>query len=330
MIGPFRRELSLAVLWRQSVAMATPRRFQRTLTQMQGFRDAVDVCNLVDLGYSGNFWTWEKKVVGGTYTLVRLDRALGSAEWCAQFPLANVSHIDTATSDHRGLLLNLTDDTDLRRGNCQFRYEAMWDRHPELKPTVTASWLTEESSSASEVRGKLANLANDLGKWGLNTFGSVRKEIRKLKSELEHLRNLPGRVGPSHVDIKVNDNLIVLYHREEVMRRQRSRVQWLNEGDKNSKFFHQRASMRWKKNLVKSLTRADGQVTEDVNEMQVMTGEFYKKLYTSEGVQGMNQVLQHVPRMVTLAMNEILTAPFVADEVKRALFSDVPTESTWT
>ncbi|KAK8451750.1 hypothetical protein SEVIR_6G260350v4 [Setaria viridis] len=66
----------------------------RALLQMQGFCDMVDVCNLIDLGYSCSFWTWEKKVVGGTYTQVRLDRALGSAEWSAQFPFANVCHIN--------------------------------------------------------------------------------------------------------------------------------------------------------------------------------------------------------------------------------------------
>jgi hypothetical protein len=53
-----------------------------------------------------------------------------------------------------------------------------------------------------------------------------------------------------------------------------------------------------------------------------MAGEFYKHLYTSEGVQGMNQVLQHVPRKVTPAMNEILTAPYDPD--KSALFQMFP------
>jgi hypothetical protein len=52
----------------------------QTLSKMQGFRDAVDVCNLIDLGYKGHFWIWEKQVTGGTYTRVRLDRSLGSAE----------------------------------------------------------------------------------------------------------------------------------------------------------------------------------------------------------------------------------------------------------
>lgn len=144
----------------------------------------------------------------------------------------------------------------------------MWDRHPELKPTVTAGWGDYTNiASAADVRGKLSNLAVDLGRWGTKTFGSVRREIKKLKAKIDRLRNMPGRVAPCQLEIKTNDRLIELYHREEIMWRQRSRVDWLSEGDKNSKNFHQRASMRRRKNLVKSLTRQDGSATEDREEM---------------------------------------------------------------
>jgi hypothetical protein len=33
----------------------------RSQAQIQGFRDAVDICELIDLGFKGHFWTWEKK-----------------------------------------------------------------------------------------------------------------------------------------------------------------------------------------------------------------------------------------------------------------------------
>jgi hypothetical protein len=191
----------------------------RTHTQIQGFRDAVDVCNLLDLGYKGHFWTWEKKVTGGTYTRVRLDRALGSAEWRAQFPLACVQHVDMATSDHSALSIQLSEDVPASRGMQRlFRYEMMWERHDELKPTVAAGWSGDQGgNSVNMVREKIDDLARNLGRWGVDTFGSVRKEIRGLKKELELLRNLPSRVGPSHAEIKITDRLVELYHREEIM-----------------------------------------------------------------------------------------------------------------
>ena len=37
----------------------------RDSAQMEGFRDAVDVCGLADIGYMGLDWTFEKRVAGG-------------------------------------------------------------------------------------------------------------------------------------------------------------------------------------------------------------------------------------------------------------------------
>ena len=98
---------------------------QRSNTQIQGFRDTIDVCMLMDLGYKGRFWTLEKKVVGGTFTRVRLDRALGSAKWSAQFLRASLSHLTTANSDHCPILLEINDQHGEPRKHV-FRYETLW------------------------------------------------------------------------------------------------------------------------------------------------------------------------------------------------------------
>ena len=148
-----------------------------------------------------------------------------------------------------------------------------------------------------------------------------------LKKELERLRGSPNRSGPSQVEVKINDRLIELYLREELMWRQRSRVQWLSEGDRNTHFFHLRASMRRRKILIKAPQKPYGQVTEDVTEMQQLALDYYKLMYTSEGVQGVDEVLQHVPVEVTTAMNEQLLAPYDEKEVKTTLFQMFPTKA---
>jgi hypothetical protein len=53
---------------------------ERSYAQMAGFREIVDVCGLGDLGFEGQSWTFEKKVAGGTFYRVRLDRALATPE----------------------------------------------------------------------------------------------------------------------------------------------------------------------------------------------------------------------------------------------------------
>ena len=37
---------------------------ERSNAQMEGFREAIDVCGLADLGFEGRKWTYEKKVTG--------------------------------------------------------------------------------------------------------------------------------------------------------------------------------------------------------------------------------------------------------------------------
>jgi hypothetical protein len=132
---------------------------------------------------------------------------------------------------------------------------------------------------------------------------------------------------PSPREHDVTIQLTTLLEQEEVMWRQRSRVQWLADGDKNTRFFHLRASQRRRKNKVTEMVKEDGSIESREPELGNMATQFYKNLYTSEGVQDMDEVLRIVPSKVTLEMNIMLDAPFQAEEVKAALYEMYPTKS---
>ena len=61
----------------------------RSPGQIAGFRDAVDICESADLGYEGTSWTFEKRVAGGTFCRVPLDRALPQHPGAPVFPWQN-------------------------------------------------------------------------------------------------------------------------------------------------------------------------------------------------------------------------------------------------
>mgnify|MGYP007071363666 FL=1 len=75
-----------------------------------------------------------------------------------------------------------------------------------------------------DFRDMLLSISKDLAVWGKDTFGSVRKQIKEAKCQLEQLRSDPARTGPTHIELKINEKLVELYHREELMWRQRSRL----------------------------------------------------------------------------------------------------------
>lgn len=82
---------------------------------------------------------FEKKVVCGTYTKCRLDRALANADWLAKFPLASVTHQTGVTSDHSPLLLALGGGN-AKHVQRPFKYEVMWETHDSFRDLISTGW----------------------------------------------------------------------------------------------------------------------------------------------------------------------------------------------
>ena len=267
---------------------------ERSHAQIAGFREMVDVCGLYDLGFEGRNWTFEKKVAGGSYCRVRLDRALATADWCTRFPMARVTHLTAAASDRDPIMLRWQQVSG-RKGRKKkkiFRYEMMWEAHDQFFPMLARTWFDAgEARTVTELQEKLASVSGSLSEWSVNSFGNVRRELKNLYAELEQLRADPMRVGPSHAEIKVQERIVELNHREEIMWKQCSRIMWLAEGDKNTWFFHLRASQRRRRNQITKLRKPDGEITKNEVEMGALASAFYKDLYTSEGIEDMESVL---------------------------------------
>lgn len=54
--------------------------------RMEAFRRALEDCNLMDIGFSGNWFTWERGNLPETNIQERLDRGVATDSWLALFP----------------------------------------------------------------------------------------------------------------------------------------------------------------------------------------------------------------------------------------------------
>jgi hypothetical protein len=111
-----------------------------------------------------------------------------------------------------------------------------------------------------------------------------------------------------------------LLSREEAMEKQRSRVEWLRVGDRNTAFFQAKSKERAKSNRIVALNCPDGSLATEQQELEKVTREFYSDLFTGQENLELEPILDHVPRRVTDPMNDDLTKPFSEDEVEKALF----------
>jgi hypothetical protein len=73
-----------------------------------------------------------------------------------------------------------------------------------------------------------------LKQWSLTHFSSVRKELETLRAQLASLQATNVDSGAVKETIR---NMNELLYTEEMLWPQRSRVAWLREGDRNTKFF---------------------------------------------------------------------------------------------
>ena len=65
---------------------------------------------------------------------------------------------------------------------------------------------------------------------------------------------------------------------EKISWRQKSRITWLREGDKNTKFFHRVANARRRVNTIFRL-EVEGVVLEEEEAIRLAVEKFYKELY---------------------------------------------------
>jgi hypothetical protein len=114
---------------------------------------------------------------------------------------------------------------------------------------------------------------------------------------------------------------------EEIMAKQRSRVDLLKEGDRNTSFFHARSSVRRSQNRIRVLTDENGVVLEEKEHINANIRGFYTELYEARDNINVQVVLNSVLVKVTNMMNSRLCRPFEENEVEKALFDMKPSKA---
>jgi hypothetical protein len=154
-------------------------------------------------------------------------------------------------------------------------------------------------------------------------FGAVTSELEKIRAKMEEL----SRQDPSLAEEEtrgLRQRMDELLYREEMMWLQRSLIAWLKEGDRNIKYFHRKVAGRAKKNTIKPMKKHDGQVNRDKKEMESLTTNFFKELYTADPAVQPNQVIDLFQPLITEEMNVDLCKEFSDEEISNALFQIGP------
>ncbi|CAN6234585.1 unnamed protein product [Urochloa humidicola] len=307
-------------MWQYEHFSETP----RVERQMMDFREVLGHCDLHDLGFSCLPWTYNNNQGGRRNVRVRLDRGVANSEWSLRWPAASIDHLTTAQSDHKALLLAVQPDEPQTKGCRVFRYEIMWEREEALGTFIAKAWQKKNPGSdlGALVEG-LKIVTRDLKQWSSEKFGHVTKKLEKLRRELDTLE-YSDPIQNHEAILKTKRELDELLYREEMIWMQRSRISWLREGDRNTKYFHQKARWRARKNRIKKLKREDGSWTSDQNEMQGMAKDYFTDLFLRDNDVDPQELIDLLDPRITDDINRDLCKPYSVEEISDAMFQIGP------
>ena len=100
---------------------------------------------------------------------------------------------------------------------------------------------------------------------------------------------------------------------------QRSRINWFQDGDQNTRFFHSKALARYQKNLISSMMDLNDCWQEDMKKVEEIVVNYYSNLFSSSNPSDFTELLEVVEPKFFEDMNNLLTRDFQGAKVKAAL-----------
>ena len=291
---------------------------------MDALREAIDDCGVNDLGFKGSRFTWQRGNSPATLLRERLDRILADDEWCNLFPSWEVVHLPRYRSDHSPLLLKTGINDQFRRGNKLFKFEAMWLSKDECATVVQEAW---SESNGDDVTTRLELVSNKLSSWASMAFGNLKKRKKRALARLDALQQ---RVQDASVMAQchtVVDELDDIHRLEKSYWHARARANEIRDGDKNTKYFHHKASQRKRRNRIKGLLDENGVRKKGKEEMCEVVQQYFAGLFESDNPVDMDVVVAGLHSCVSAEMNERLVSPPSGDEIREALFSMHPNKA---
>ncbi|XP_050281922.1 uncharacterized protein LOC126722825 [Quercus robur] len=160
--------------------------------------------------------------------------------------------------------------------------------------------------------------------WNHDHFGSVLKKIKPLEDRLWRAEVDLVRSGEVDVVNRLKKELNELCAQEKRIWHQRSRVQWLQSGDQNTKFFHGVSTQRKRRNFIKVLRDENGTWQENEEVISGLLIEYYANLFTTSNPRNLERILEGVQPVVTKDMRAALARPFIVEEVECAIKDMAP------
>ncbi|TYH19504.1 hypothetical protein ES288_A05G357000v1 [Gossypium darwinii] len=254
----------------------------------------MDDLALVDIKPDSGWFTWVNNRSGGGLVKERIDRFLSSVSLVENFPFIATKMVRQSQSDHDTILLDLWGRRPKDHPNdhrLSFKFDVCWADDREAKKIIGSAWNRDNID-----------------------YGEKIERVR-LEQNIDRIIDSKSR-GDSVKNLKESrKRLDFLYAREESYWAQRSRSKWLREGDRNTRYFHSKATGWLKKNFIEKLKHMDGNWVTSSKDISQVVKNYFLGLFRSNGQRVDLHEVGYIQECVTRETNEWLTRDYTEHEV---------------
>ncbi|XP_071694713.1 uncharacterized protein [Rutidosis leptorrhynchoides] len=294
----------------------------RMTIAMREFKECLDEIQVTDLNYSGINFTWNQSPLENHGMLKKIDRVLVNEAFLTEYPNAYTIFQPYRISDHSPAVLKVPSIVSTRPK--MFRFSNYIAENEKFRDCVADVWKEQiEGHVMYTIVRRLRLLKKPLRKlmW---QKGNLHNNVIRLRDKLDNLQ-LQLDANPSSEEIRDAEIKTLKEYNdaiwdEERFLKQKSKVEWLQVGDSNSKYFHKVVKAKANRCRINAVTNNEGILVEGAAVPEVFIQHYSSFLGTSA-----NGSPSHVdtglftsklPQQMALDM----VRPVTDAEIKEAMF----------
>lgn len=202
----------------------------------------------------------------------------------------------------------------------------IWAERSDFLHTVASSWHAPVTGNPMfQFTSKLRRLKTDLRQLHRKHTNNLMDRVKQAKASWDEAPFYLDQ-HPTLETAQINERTLAtqymqLCRDEESYLKQKSRIQWLQLGDRNTAFFHKSLLHRQVRNMIHSLQDAEGNVVHDQQEIGKMASTYFEDLLTALHPKINAEVHSIYPNTITEESKAAALMAITDDDIKAALFS---------
>jgi hypothetical protein len=155
--------------------------------------------------------------------------------------------------------------------------------------------------------------------FGDHNLGLIKKELFQIEERLKDQSLWSDSIDDHHMYKELEKEHSELLKRQETMWRQRSRAVWLKDGDRNTKFFHNKANQRSKVNNIKKIKDENGVWWHGEEQVEKVFINYFEDLFSSSNPSNIDETCEVVRGKLSDIHKGWCEMDYTIDEVNEAL-----------